>query len=268
MYQIVPVRFCGDDLFCVRRDDGVWVSTRRVCDALGMDHASQHRRLADPDNAHWATVVGMTTVAEDGKQRELTMIHIDALPTWLSHVKPSRVAKEVREKLIRYQVECKNALAAHFFGQPQQTVRQAVYVNRLQLAFHSKMGVERGYWTVFDAASKLMILIECELKFPVERFDLLDGSVGSHWSKFREGKEWAKERRSYLHGFPDRRGERPAAAYHLDELPHFERWLADVYIPKHLPPYLDRKYQPETPAIQMLAAVPSLRMLAAGVSDD
>ena len=43
---------------------------------------------------------------------------------------------------------------------------------------------------------------EVDLELPIERFDLLDGSVGIHWAKFREGKPWAGERIRYRRGVP------------------------------------------------------------------
>jgi hypothetical protein len=72
--------------------------------------------------------------------------------------------------------------------------------------------VPEGYWTVFDKCRNLLILVECDLCLPVERYDLLDGSVGWHWAKYRLNKPWAGERKTYDHTFPDRRGVRAAAA--------------------------------------------------------
>lgn len=128
---------------------------------------------------------------------------------------------------------------------PQQS---RVYVNRLALSWRMMMGVEEGYWTVFDKSSNLLILVECEMNMPVDHFDLLDGSVGIRWASFRKGKEWAKESILYDHEFPDRRGIRQAKAYEESELPYFNRWLRGTYIPIHLPEYLDGKYSAALPA--------------------
>jgi hypothetical protein len=93
------------------------------------------------------------------------------------------------------------------------------------------------------------------LKFPVEKYDLLDGSVGIHWRTYREGKPWAGERQQYPHIFPDKRGVQLAWAYPLQELAHFERWMRGIYIPIHLPKYLDNKYKLPVPAARLLAKI-------------
>jgi hypothetical protein len=111
-----------------------------------------------------------------------------------------------------------------------------------------RLTVPEGFWTVFEKASDLLILVECDLALPVEQFDLLDGSVGTRWSRYRSDKPWAGERINYEHIFPDRRGIRRANAYPLSELPYFDAWLRGVYIPQHLPAYLESKYDLPLPA--------------------
>lgn len=131
--------------------------------------------------------------------------------------------------------------------------RQPVYVRRLSLAYRMQTGVPEGYWTVFDKSSNLLILVECDLAMPVEEYDLLDGSVGIHWSKFREDQPWAGERIRYEHTFPDKRGVQQAWAYPHKELAPFDLWLRNLYIPRHLPDYLDRKYKPTIPSRTLIS---------------
>lgn len=142
--------------------------------------------------------------------------------------------------------------------------RQPVYTTRLVLAFKMMVGVPEGFWTVFDKCSNLLILVECELKLPVDHYDLLDGSVGIRWSRHRKGKPWAGQPVRYPHTFPDNRGVRKAWAYPLDELAHFERWLRGVYIPTHLPNYLEKKYSLSVPAKQLIDNVLAGRKMIAG----
>jgi hypothetical protein len=121
--------------------------------------------------------------------------------------------------------------------------RLPVFVRRLAAAFDVGMQAPEGYWTVFELSSNLLIKVECEWKYPVDRFDLLDGSVGSRWSRYRQRQSWASaDVRQYTHVFPDHRGCRPARAYRYAELPHFKAWLDTVYVPIHLPEYLRTKY--------------------------
>ena len=77
---------------------------------------------------------------------------------------------------------------------------------------------------------------------PVEQMDLCDGSIGKHWSNYRKDKEWAIETGTYTHRFTDRRGEILCKAYQYSELPHFRKWLKEVYEEIHLPKYLADKF--------------------------
>lgn len=57
--------------------DGTYVALRPVCEALGLDVHSQRRRL---QKQSWATEVMMTSVAADGKTREMTFIDRRTIP--------------------------------------------------------------------------------------------------------------------------------------------------------------------------------------------
>jgi len=98
------------------------------------------------------------------------------------------------------------------------------------------------FWTTFREGADVLLLIEKDMKIPVDQFDLCDGSIGKHWSKYREEQEWAEEVGSYIHVFRDQRDSRPCAAYDYSELPHFRKWLRETYIPYHLPKYLVTKF--------------------------
>lgn len=97
-------------------------------------------------------------------------------------------------------------------------------------------------WTTFREGAEVLLLVEKEMKVPVDQMDLCDGSIGSHWSKYREGKGWAIQSGSYIHVFRDQRRERECRAYDLSELSQFRKWLREKYVPYHLPEYLAHKY--------------------------
>jgi antirepressor protein len=119
--ELVEVPFYGEAVQALRDGGAVSVVIRRVCDSLGLDFSSQLSKLkAKP----WATVAMSTTVAEDGKTRELACLDLDALPMWLATIEPSRVKPEVRFKLAAYQKECARVLRDHFFGRPAPATAQ------------------------------------------------------------------------------------------------------------------------------------------------
>ena len=73
----------GDsEILCIRGEDGErYAVLRRMCDHVGVDHSS---RVAKLMKAAWATMVNITTVAEDGKSRELLCLNIRGVPMWLA----------------------------------------------------------------------------------------------------------------------------------------------------------------------------------------
>ncbi len=115
---------------------------------------------------------------------------------------------------------------------PQHT---SIYIVRLENSRDHKIGYE--YWGVFQEAGWVYLMVEKEWKVPVEKYDLLDGSIGKHWKNFRKDKVWAKKIGVYIHKFRDQRGERESNAYDHSELSHFKEWLAEIYVPEILPKY-------------------------------
>ena len=113
------VNFHGDQLEACRSGDQVYVSIRRMCECLGLDVRSQHRKLAAQP---WAVMVNMTTTGADGKCYEQSMLLLDHVPMWLAGISQNKVAEEVRPKIVRYQRECCEVLRRHFFGETNDLV--------------------------------------------------------------------------------------------------------------------------------------------------
>ncbi len=90
----------------------MWLSLPQLCSNLGIDIASQVRRLRQKE---WAVAVMMTATDARGIARETWCVHLDTLPMWLATIDVSRVAEKVRPKLIAYQKECAKVLADHFY---------------------------------------------------------------------------------------------------------------------------------------------------------
>lgn len=112
MTDLIKIDFYGDELLATQDETGeVHVALRRMCENLGLDPKSQHEKLK---RSAWATMVMITTVAEDGKQRAMSMLPLRAVPMWLAGIDVERVGAHVREKLVRYQLEAAEVLARHF----------------------------------------------------------------------------------------------------------------------------------------------------------
>src|SRR5258705_4325466 len=82
-----------------------------MCDSLGIDFSGQLQKLK---GRSWATVVQRSTVANDGRTREMVFVDSRPIPMWLANIDEHRVAEEAKPKLIAYQCEAAEALDAYF----------------------------------------------------------------------------------------------------------------------------------------------------------
>lgn len=123
---------------------------------------------------------------------------------------------------------------------PQRTAIGA-YQERVEAMFDAANKIPDGYWCVLHESANLLIWVESKLKYPVDKADLLDGSIGICWSNFRKSKPWAGDKIKFSYRFPDGRYCNPWC-YGMDELIHFRHFLDRDYKPVALPKYLESKY--------------------------
>ncbi|WP_412100165.1 phage antirepressor N-terminal domain-containing protein [Corynebacterium aurimucosum] len=107
----IPVPGTSTPIMAVQHDGTEWAAARHICDALGINWKSQHRKLTERS---WSTVRILTTVGADGKNREMAMVDRRTLTMWLATINEGRVAPEVKETLIAYQREAVDALDSYF----------------------------------------------------------------------------------------------------------------------------------------------------------
>ena len=107
----IPVPGTSTPIMAVQHDDTEWVAARHICDSLGIDWKSQHRKL---DSKPWARVVIMTTHDSSGRNQEISMVDRRTLTMWLATIDTNRVSEAARPTLEAYQLEAANALDAYF----------------------------------------------------------------------------------------------------------------------------------------------------------
>lgn len=100
------------------------------------------------------------------------------------------------------------------------------------------------HWSIFDQAHSIMLFVEKNIG-SVSEFDLVDGSIGTHWARYRKYKPWISEPGSFFYEYKDVRGVRECKCYRYSELPYFLKWLKEEYKPLHLLDYLSSKYSRE-----------------------
>lgn len=120
MSAIVKVAFHGDAIEATA--DGQWAIVKRLCENLGVDIEGQRKKLK---GEAWAVTEMISATGPDGKNYETFCIHRKSLAMWLVTIKPSKVRPEIREKLIAYQREAADVLAAHFGGTAVVPVAEA-----------------------------------------------------------------------------------------------------------------------------------------------
>lgn len=107
----IPVPGASSPIMAVQKDGTEWAAARHICDSLGIDWKSQHRKL---ESKSWAVVVMMTTTAADGKNYQTSMVDRRTLTMWLATIDTNRVSEAARPTLEAYQLEAANALDAYF----------------------------------------------------------------------------------------------------------------------------------------------------------
>lgn len=91
------------------------VPMKPICDAIGVDFASQFTK-AKNDEILSSVVVLSTTTGKDGKRYEMTCLPLRFVFGWLFSINPKNVSEEARQAIIKYKMECYDALFDYFTG--------------------------------------------------------------------------------------------------------------------------------------------------------
>ena len=145
--QISTVQFHEQSITVIEHQGQPYVGIRSIVENIGLDWKSQYSRIKRHAVLS-STVVMMTTVAQDGKRRQIFALPLSMLNGWLFGVEVNRVRPELRDRLLRYQFECFDVLYRHFMpAAPSSTLSfepQAILNARKQLteAVWNKGGVK------------------------------------------------------------------------------------------------------------------------------
>ena len=98
------------------------IAIKLRCEALGIDWSSQKQRI-ERDEILASTMVMITTVAADGKDREMCAVPYMFVFGWLFSIDASKVNEDVKESVLKYKMECYKVLFEHF-TEPQTFLKQ------------------------------------------------------------------------------------------------------------------------------------------------
>lgn len=94
-------------------DGEKFVPVKPICEALGIDHSSQIRDLKT-DEILSSVMVNMPTTGSDKKQYEMVCIPYMYVFGWLFTINVQKVKPEAREAVLKYKIECYQALFRNF----------------------------------------------------------------------------------------------------------------------------------------------------------
>jgi hypothetical protein len=102
------------DIEVINHNGEHWVSVRHVCNALGIDFASQRTKLAGKDIF---TSGDITTRRTDGNRCEMFCIKAEQAHLWVAGISAAKIPdSDKRKAFIAYQQECCSVLYHHFMG--------------------------------------------------------------------------------------------------------------------------------------------------------
>jgi exonuclease VII small subunit len=120
------------------------IPIKPICEALGVDYPTQFQKIKD-DQILSSTIGLSPTVGADGKQREMACIPLKYVFGWLFTINPKNVAPEAQESVLRYRMECYEALFSHF-------AEQSEYLEQKQMAIEAAMEEAERIRTDFKQA--------------------------------------------------------------------------------------------------------------------
>lgn len=99
------------------------VPIKPICDAIGVAFERQFSKLKEHEILA-PTVTLRVMVAADGKQREMVCLPLEFVYGWIFTINTKNVSKEAHDSVLRYQLECYQALYTHFAGSLRRRVEE------------------------------------------------------------------------------------------------------------------------------------------------
>jgi DNA primase large subunit len=131
------------------------VPVKPICEALGIAFEPQFTRLKNDPILKSVVTLSVTTGA-DGKQYEMVTIPFKYVFGWLFQIDSRNVKEEAREAVIRYQLECYDALYDHF-------VKQEKFLRERQFAIDEQIEIVDQLRSEFKDAERNMFEARGEL---------------------------------------------------------------------------------------------------------
>jgi hypothetical protein len=99
-----------------------YLPVKTLCEALGIEYIRQFKIIKD--HPIFAKVLYLSPIPSDGGEQQTTCLPLKFALAWLMQINPNRVGERSREDLIRLQMDCYDAVYAHFMGGDFETQRR------------------------------------------------------------------------------------------------------------------------------------------------
>lgn len=110
--------FYGSDLITLKVEDVIYTAVKPIVKALGLSWGTQKRKLLEQqEKFNWVRL----NFATNGGVQEMLCMPLKKLNGWLFSINPEKVRPDLKEKVIRYQEECFEALYNYwYFGKAER----------------------------------------------------------------------------------------------------------------------------------------------------
>lgn len=181
MTDLKTVLFHGDTLVTAERDGVRYVAMKPVVLSMGLNWASQYKRL-QRDPVLSEGVVVMTIPSESGIQETL-FLRLDLIPGWLATIHAGRIKKDdVRAKVELYQREAYSVLADHFLGENRSAPRVPVDEISEKVPMTVALSMVREARQLFGHAAARELWFELQLKQTPSMFTFYDPETLFQWA--------------------------------------------------------------------------------------
>ena len=157
MNKIQSVSFYNQKIVLITHNSNPYVAMKPIAENIGLDWHAQRQRINRHDILGLSAVM-ITSVAQDGKKRDLLCLPLSMLNGWLFGIETSRVKLELREKLRKYQLECFDVLYNHFMPVIRKTgfyFDQKITGQNIS-ALCSHMYYLADWWSEYEPAIRLL----------------------------------------------------------------------------------------------------------------
>lgn len=145
-----------------------YVAMKPICENIGLQWEAQLRRIKR--NHILSKGMSIMDIPSKGGIQQYVCLPLGLLNGWLMGVDISKVKLEIKDTLIKYQLECYDVLYKHFMPKPQKQIDMALYVSK---ELHNKIALKyhRMFRQYDDLVDRLRDQVD-EMQRKCRRYDM------------------------------------------------------------------------------------------------